>query len=140
MKTSQPVVIYWDSSAVLSVLFKDQHSGKALAFAKKEGLHLISSLGFAEVYAVIARLGREGFLADILIQAACEVLETGPWRRIFVSPQWELLKVLPRRWPLRGADLWHLAMAVTLKKEIPELFLLSFDNRLNAAGTGEKLS
>ena len=34
---------------------------------------------------------------------------------------------------LRGADLWHLAAAMTLKRELPELWLMTFDQRLKTA-------
>jgi hypothetical protein len=46
---------------------------------------------------------------------------------------------LARSWPLRGADLWHLAAAKALQTELPELRLLSFDSRLTAAAHGEGL-
>ena len=138
MKNSQPVV-YWDTSAILSVLFKDAHSGKAKSMADQEGVHLVSSLGYAEACAVLARIKREGFLTDILIKAAFEVLETGPWRRIHLSPIWEDLHDLCTKGPLRGADLWHLAAAKRIQQELPELFLFTFDNRLKRAADGEGL-
>jgi hypothetical protein len=47
------VVIYWDASAVLSTLFKDRHSDDAYAKANCDGFHVLSSLGYSEVYAVI---------------------------------------------------------------------------------------
>jgi hypothetical protein len=40
---------------------------------------------------------------------------------------------------LRGADLWHLASAKTLQEELPELILLTFDDQLMNAVTGERL-
>lgn len=137
-KRSQPVV-YWDTSAILSVLFKDAHSEKARNLADQDGVHLISSLGYAEACAVLARIGREGLLTDILVKAAFEVLETGPWRRIHLAPAWEDLRDLSRKWPLRGADLWHLAAAKRIQQELPELSLFTFDERLKAAANGEGL-
>ncbi len=139
MEHSQPVV-YWDTSAILSVLFKDEHSEKAKSLADQEGVHLISSLGYSEACAVLARIKREGFLTDILFKSAFEVLETGPWRRIHLSPLWEDLHDLCVKWPLRGADLWHLAAAKRIQQELPELFLFSFDERLKRAADGEGLS
>ena len=135
---SQPVV-YWDTPAILSVLFKDEHSEKAKNLADQEGVHLISSLGFAEACAVLARIGREGLLTDILVKAAFEVLETGPWRRILLQPAWEDLRDLCEKWPLRGADLWHLAAAKRIQKELRELCLFTFDERLKSAAKGEGL-
>jgi predicted nucleic acid-binding protein len=138
MNQTQPV-IYWDTSAVISVLFKDDHSAQAHLFAGREGLHLISCLGYAEACAVITRIQREGALADILVKAAFEVLETGPWRRLHLSPAWEDLRELSAKWPLRGADLWHLAAAKRAQTELPELVLLTFDDRLKSASEGEGL-
>ncbi|MBE0461385.1 MAG: type II toxin-antitoxin system VapC family toxin [Candidatus Aminicenantes bacterium] len=137
MKKSTPLVIYWDSSSILSALFKDSHSKEALSWSQKEGVHLISTLSYAEVCAVISRIKRERLLADLLIDAAFEVLDTGPWRRLNVWPEWDMFKSLSVKWPLRGADLWHLATAKTLQKQIPELFLLTFDTKLERATKGE---
>jgi len=138
MKHSQPVV-YWDTSAILSVLFHDEHSEEAKSLADQEGVHLISSLGYSEACAVMARIKREGYLTDILFTSAFEVLETGPWRRIHLSPAWKDLHDLCTKWPLRGADLWHLATAKRIQQELPELSVFSFDERLKRAAEGEGL-
>lgn len=63
-------------------------------------------------------------------------LETGPWRRVHISPIWDELSELCMKWPLRGADLWHLATAKRIRKELPELFMITFDERLNTAAQG----
>ena len=132
-------VIYWDSSAVLSALFADTHSKVAKKWSSAKGVHFISTLTFTEVAAVISRMQRERILADTLSQAAFEVLDNGPWRRISSLPDWKMIRSLSAKWPLRGADLWHLATAKSLLREFPELFLLSFDNRLKSAAEGEAL-
>jgi len=139
MKELKPVVVYWDSSAILSALFQDLNSEEALRWSRKEGVHLLSSLCYAEICAVISRIRRDRILADILIDAAFEALEAGPWRRLNVLPEWQLFKVLYPKWPLRGPDLWHLATAKTIQKQIPELFLLTFDIKLGMAARGEGL-
>lgn len=135
MKHDQPVV-YWDTSAVISVLFKDKHSDKAKRLADQEGVHLISSLGYSEACAVLARIKREGLITDILFQAAFEVLLSGMWRRVHISPIWDELSDLCTKWPLRGADLWHLATARHIQQELPELFLFTFDEQLQNAAEG----
>jgi len=132
-------VIYWDSSAVLSALFTDTHSKTAKKWSAAEGVHFISTLTFAEVTAVISRMQRERIVTDTLSQAAFEVLDNGPWRRISSLPDWNMIRSLSAKWPLRGADLWHLAAVKSLLREFPELFLLSFDNRLKSAAEGEAL-
>ena len=132
-------VIYWDASAILSTLFSDLHSETAKTWADKKSVHFISTLAFAEVCAVISRMRKEGLLNDIMTQAVFEVLDRGPWRRIFSWPELKIIESLSTKWPLRGADLWHLATAKSISKEFPELYLLSFDNRLKQAAEGESL-
>jgi len=134
------VVVYWDASAVVSALFQDSNSEEAQAWSRREGIHLVSSLSLAEVYAVISRIQRDRLLAGVLVDAALEALEEGPWRRLNLSPDWDRLKALAGKWPLRGAELWHLAIAKTVHADLPELTLLTFDSRLKAAARGEGLA
>jgi len=130
---------YWDTSAILSALFSDTHSVRATSHARGDGFHFVTSLGWAEAHAVMSRIEREGALSRTLVDAARGTLEAGPWRRINAAPSWNALRSLARKWPLRGADLWHLATAKELQADIPELALLSFDARLTAAAKGEGL-
>jgi predicted nucleic acid-binding protein len=132
-------VIYWDTSAILSSVFADAHSENARIWAEKEAVHFISTLAFAEFCAVISRMQRERILTEIMAGAVLEVLNGGPWRIIFSNPDLEIVKDLSAKWPLRGADLWHLATAKSLQTDFPELLLLSFDSRLNQAAEGELL-
>ena len=134
-----PVAVYWDSSSILSVLFKDTHSIEALNWFRKNGAHLISTLGYTEVCAVISRIKREKLLADILIDVAFKALKTGPWRYLNIWPEWEKLRALSQKWSLRGTQLWHLATAKALQNQIPELTILTFDSRLGIAAKGEGL-
>ena len=134
-----PIAVYWDSSSVLSALFKDAHSKEALTWLKKNGIHLISTLGYTEVCSVISRIRREKLLADILIDVAFMALKSGPWRHLNIGPEWDKLRALSQKWSLSGTHLWHLATAITLKNQIPELTLLTFDSRLRTAANGESL-
>ena len=81
----------------------------------------------------------EHVIAETLVNAAFEVLDQGPWRRIYTLPEWQIVRALSTRWALRGADLWHLATAKTLRKELPELTFLTFDQLLKKAARGESL-
>jgi len=130
------LVIYWDASAILSVLFQDAYSVQASAAARRRLTHLLSTLGYAEVMAVIARLEREQKLPTVLGDSARELVRVGPWRRLALQPDWATIDELAAHWPLRGADLWHLATASTLSRELPELRMISFDSRLDAASEG----
>jgi predicted nucleic acid-binding protein len=132
-------IVYWDSSAVLSALFTDSNSRSAQKWSGTQGVHFVSTLTFAEVSAVIHRMQRERIISKTLIQAAFEVLDNGPWRRISAWPEWEIIRSLTTKHPLRGADLWHLATAKSMHTEFPELYLLSFDKRLIKAAQSESL-
>jgi uncharacterized protein len=132
--------VYWDSSAVLSALFRDGHSTEASKRARGSEVHFLSTLAWAEVHAVIARIERERVLAKVLVAAAREALEEGPWRHLNAVPDWKLVRRLSSKWPLRGADLWHLAVAKSVQTELPELTFMSFDARLTAAAHGEGLA
>ena len=133
------VVVYWDASAILSSLFQDEYSEQARTWIDRAGVHLVSTLSYAEVNAVFGRIQRERLMADIMVDAVRESLQTGPWRRLNVSPQWEDIQELSHRQRLRGADLWHLATAISIQKDLPELTLLTFDKRLKQAAFGEGL-
>lgn len=67
------------------------------------------------------------------------MLQQGPWRHLNAWPNWATLRSLSAKWPIRGADLWHLATAKGLQAQIPELGLLTFNMRLQRAGEGEGL-
>lgn len=134
------VVIYWESSAVLSALFKDPNSRRAKLMAEGDGLHLLTTLAYAEVNAVMARMKRDHILTEVLFQSAHEILDRGPWRRISIAPEWIITRRLAAKHPLRGADLWHLSAAISLKSEFRELSLLTFDQRLKTAAELEALA
>lgn len=140
MSSEVTSAIYWDSSAILSALFRDGHSEEAGRRARGSAVHFLSTLAWAEVHAVIARIERERVLAKVLVAAAREALESGPWRRLNAAPDWKVVRDLSSKWPLRGADLWHLAVAKGLQSDVPELTILSFDAQLAAAAKGEGLA
>jgi len=139
MRSRSIAVLYWDTSALLSVLFPDAHSVTAARTARKAGFHGLSTLAWAEAHAVIGRLARDRASSSALLDTARDLLKVGPWRRINISPSWDIVEALATKWPLRGADLWHLAAAKSLQTELPELALLSFDLKLAAAAKGEGL-
>lgn len=139
MGTEEPVAVYWDASAILSALLKDEHSKDAQKWANRSGHHFLSHLSYSETVAVLSRIRRERDMAEILVDAAGEVLENGPWRRLYIVPQWDIIRNLSDKWPLRGADLWHLSAAKGLQEQFPELQLLTYDTKLKIAAQGEKM-
>jgi predicted nucleic acid-binding protein len=125
---------------IQSPLDCDGHSGEASKPARGSEVHFLSTLAWAEVHSVIARMERKRVLAKVLVAAAREALEGGPWRRLNAVPDWKLVRSLSSKWPLRGADLWHLAVAKSLQTELPELTFMSFNAQLAAAAHGEGLA
>ena len=123
MKKTKPVAVYWDPTSVLSALFQDSNSEKALGMSKKEGVHLLSGLCYAEVACVLSRIRRKRIVNEVLIEVAMEALKNGPWRHLNIWPEWNVLMALSSKMPLKAANLWHLASAKTLQKQIPELTL-----------------
>lgn len=132
-------VIYWDSTALLSYLFKDRHSEQVMKRASVKGVHLLTTLTIAEVFTVISRIQREQVLPDRITNSLFEMLLTGPWSRLNIVPDSLAMKELATRWPLKGSGLWHLATAKTLQREFPELMILTFNRELARASRGEKL-
>jgi predicted nucleic acid-binding protein len=129
--------VYWDASAVLSALVRDSHSDSALKWIKKEGLHFVSTLAYAEVLSVLNRMERERILTKILVQSALQAFMEGPWRFLTLGPAREQIDSLRGKYTLRGADFWHLSLARTLRMETPDLIILSFDEKLREAAEGE---
>ena len=134
------VVVYWDTSAVLSVLLKDNHTEEARKWAKKNGLHLISTLAYAEMCSVIFRMQKEGILDPAPAAAVMTALDSGPWSQVTAWPDRKVVRHLASKWSLRGADLWHLGTAKTLKEQLQKITLLTYDARLLSAARGEGLS
>ncbi len=132
--------VYWDTSALLSALFNEEHSEEARRLAASPHLQLLSSLAWSEFHSALARALREQRLPAVLIDATEAAVQGGPWRHVNAAPRAEWTRSLARRWPLRGADLWHLALAKTLQADLPELGLVTFDEALAEAAVGEGLS
>jgi predicted nucleic acid-binding protein len=133
-------ILYWDASALLSVLVEDSHSADVRTRLAEEGPHLLSSLTFAEVCAAVARLEREGEITDADRRTALRSLRARPWSALHLEPDPSLVAVLAVCHPLRGASLWHLATAATLARELPDLTLVTFDLRLAEAARGAGLA
>jgi predicted nucleic acid-binding protein len=129
--------IYWDASAVLSTLVKDSHSDAALKWIQREGLHFVSTLAYAEIISVLDRMERERILTKILATSALQAFAEGPWLFLTLGPGREQMDSLRGKYSLRGAEFWHLSLARTLKREIPDLIILSFDGKLKEAAEKE---
>ncbi len=138
--TAPEMAIYWDSSAILARLFGDVHGARASAYLQMAGRHFVSSLAWAECAAAIARSQRSATLAAPNAELALGAISSSPWIGLAGGPSSATLRTLAQRYPLRGADLWHLAFAVDLAEELPELRLLTFDSVLGTVARAEGIA
>ncbi len=76
-------------------------------------------------------------MTGVLAQSAYQAMFEGPWRHLLLCPTREQMDYLRGKYALRGADFWHLALARTLKKDIPELIVLTFDHKLREGAERE---
>ena len=56
------------------------------------------------------------------------------------EPDWSIVSGLAQRTVLRGTDLWHLSLTTTLRRDLPELQMLTFDAKLHEAARREDLA
>ena len=81
----------------------------------------MSTFSYAEVLSVLDRMERERIFTEVLARSAFQGLAEGPWRFLNACPSREQMDSLRGKHSLRGIDFWHLALALTLKRDIPEL-------------------
>jgi PIN domain nuclease of toxin-antitoxin system len=113
-------VAYVDSSCLVAVAFGEEGSEALARKLSSFALLLSSNLLEAELRAALAREG---------VSAPPEPLLAGiEWVLPDRPLTAELARVLARGY-LRGADLWHLACALMLRAELPDLAFLTLDTR-----------
>lgn len=133
-------VIYWDSSAVLSALGRGSHTDDALSWLSQDGVHLISTLTVAETFSVLHHMRRAQAIDDETLSDSLEVIANLPWRLFRLSPAWDDIAEAASRSGLKGADLWHLSLALTLRKrQFPSVRVLTYDVKLLEAAAEEGL-
>lgn len=132
-------VLYWDTSAIVALLLGEPRHLEARRQLSLAGVrHLVSSLAWAEVRSVLARGAQEQ--QESRAAAGMTTLDHGPWTYIASAPRLEITRALAQSWRLRGADLWHLALAKSLSERLPGLQMLTFDTALAEAAAGEGLA
>ncbi|MHB9148853.1 MAG: type II toxin-antitoxin system VapC family toxin [Thermoleophilia bacterium] len=131
----EPASYYWDASALLSFLVRDTYTTAARAFFEYPALHVVSSLAYAETAAVLGRMARQDVIDVATAGFLLRSLDESGWRHVLVSPSRSILREFQGRSPLRGPDLWHLGLVLTLSREYGEFGLVSFDRRLSDAAS-----
>lgn len=132
---TQNLHLYWDTSAIIPLLIEEKHTLRATEIAHRSHLNVISTLGFSEIMATLSRMpdvnaqiGRNKFLEDH---------QKGVWSLTQLQPSFKTIELFSSRYPLKGADLWHLSVFYEIKKEFPSIQLLTFDQQLMSTAQKE---
>ncbi len=116
------MILFWDSSAVLPLIFKEPHSELALAAWQDGSEHLAWDWMEVETHAAVVR-------------RKFELNHLQAWRlrlerfSLFGLPPDAYRKIMAcnQRWALRSADAGHVFVLGELRKELPEMRLVTFD-------------
>jgi len=137
-------VNYLDTSALVKRFIAEKGSERVEEMFRGGAPAATSKIGYAEVYAALARRRREGALSLRGYAQACRSFEVDWMTYIRVDLRDEVLQLardLIKRRPLRGFDAIHLASALTLGRELGEpMRFVAADARLLAAAAAENLS
>jgi predicted nucleic acid-binding protein len=133
-------MLYWDSSAIVSVLIEEEFTTALRALRDKDPEQAVWCLTPVEIASALARRVREGLPADQerAVRAACEVLSKR-WQEIgsLELVRSRALRLLNTH-PLRAADALQLAAALVACNERPEaLGFVSLDDQLRDAARRE---
>lgn len=130
--------LYAESSAVLAWLFREAPSplvGEILAGAE---MILASDLTVVECHRALIKAETTGQLSQFEVGQRRVLLETVSSRWTLLKLDGEVLERARRRFPqeaVRSLDSLHLATAVVARSLVPELALLSLDQRVRDNGT-----
>ena len=132
---------FWDSSAIVPLLFNEEHTEYCMRIAADDPRMLIWCLSRVEVLSAMCRRARDGIIEAeefekakkrlaIIMNRADEVTSVDRVR----ARALRLLEVHP----LRAADACQLGAALVGSREDPErLAILCFDDRLKSAAMKE---
>lgn len=135
------VNFYIDTSAFVKRYFLESGSDIIDRLFKKSELTMTASLTYAETYAAFNRVYREGGITGSKLKNIIELFEED-WKGLslieFSAEARKKIPDLSKKFPLRGADLLHLASALTIfERGIDFQFVASDGKLLNAAeGSG----
>lgn len=129
--------LYAESSAVLAWLFREAPSplvGEILGGAE---MVLASDLTVVECHRALIKAEATGQLSQFEVGQRRVLLETVSSRWTLLKLEGEVLERARRRFPqepVRSLDSLHLATAVVARSLVPELALLSLDQRVRDNG------
>jgi hypothetical protein len=126
------LIQYWDTSALISIVFQERHTSAALQ-ARDEGRRWLAWTWIQiEAHSALARRG--GRPADF--KSLHAILEQFEFIS-FGTEEYPALRKLLDRHRLRSADAGHLFCLIKAKKLVPELQFVCFDDELTKAAKTE---
>jgi len=129
--------LYAESSAVLSWLLSNADADRVLRSLAGAQIIFASDLTLVECHRVLVRSVHTGQLseADFAARAARLVQTSAPWAMLRIDS--EILDRVRRPFPaepIRTLDAIHLASALVARRAVPDLALLSLDQRVRRSG------
>jgi uncharacterized protein len=132
---------FWDSSAILPLIIKEDSSAKILSFLSQDQEMIVWWGTYLECLSGLARKEREGVLSLQDFGKAKKRLQTlaSQWNEIQpVDPIKEVAERLLRNHDLRAADSLQLASALLFCQHKPEnIVFVSLDMKLSLAANKE---
>lgn len=133
--------LYVESSAVLAWLLEEEAAPRIEECLDRTGGVVASDLTLVECERALIRARTLGLLSEIEMMRRRTIFEAAATNWVVLKLEREILERARRRFPaepLRTLDALHLASALTARASIPDLVLLSLDQRVreNAAALG----
>ena len=123
---------FWDTSGILPLLYREEHSPVAKQASAREGPHIGWEWLQVEARLAIARRGETTEVVNRL--NGC--LKTIYWQRVEWDKLDEVIQVGLRH-RLRSADAGHLLALLQIRRLFPDIMFVCFDNELVAAAGRE---
>ena len=132
---------FWDSSAVVPLLFDEPHRAALLTLLEQDPTMIVWWGTSVECASAIARREREGALGvdEASASLKCLRLLAAAWQEVLpAQPVGSAAQRLLRVHPLRAADSLQLAAAIIAsEREPPTMEFVSLDDLLNEAASRE---
>lgn len=125
---------YWDTSAILALIFEEPNSLDAQVASKQAGNIYMWEWAQVEAESALLRRGAEKQDWDYLNEIFSVVNWVSSDKRLIES-----VKVANKKWKLRTMDAAHLYIASQLDRVLDNFALVSFDKEMRAAARSDGL-
>ena len=119
---------YWDTSALLALIFQEPNSTSAQKASQQTGSVYMWEWAQVEAESALLRRGAQKQDWDYLNEIYSAVNWVSSDRRLIES-----VRVANKRWKLRTMDAAHLLIASQLDKVLEDFTLVTFDIEMKAA-------